>query len=63
VLLQNLHVETVFGPGLAALVFGIAMLLGAFSSYFLPETNKKKIPETIEEANMFMAKGQYQNIL
>ncbi|KAF6040829.1 hypothetical protein EB796_000862 [Bugula neritina] len=59
----NLHVETVFGPGLAALVFGIAMLLGAFSSYFLPETNKKKIPETIEEANMFMAKGQYQNIL
>ena len=44
---------TIFGVGLGPLIFGITMFIGGALTFYLPETNKQKIPETIAEANAF----------
>lgn len=46
--------QTVFGPYLGALIFGATMFIGGLLAFLLPETNKKRIPETIAEANVFL---------
>lgn len=45
---------TLFAEGLGPLIFGIAALVGGFLAFYQPETNNRKIPETINEANHFM---------
>lgn len=35
------------------LVYGILAVCGAFSTYFLPETLNRKLPETIDDVNSF----------
>jgi len=57
-LLQNMHVKTIFGPSLGSLIFGITMFIAAILAYFLPETNLKKVPETIADANVFVTENR-----
>jgi len=54
-----MHIQTIFGPSLGALIFGIVMFIAAILAYFLPETNGQRIPETIAEANVFQTGNQY----
>ena len=54
-MLQSSEVETVFGAGLGTFIFGITMFIGGVLTIFLPETNQQIMPETIAEANVFMA--------
>ena len=51
--LQHKYTNTPFGKGLGPLIFGITMFIGGIMTFYLPETNKQKIPETIREANLF----------
>ena len=53
-LLQYKYVSTLFAAGLGPLIFGATMLIGGFLTFYLPETNNKKIPVTISEANTFV---------
>jgi len=50
-------VTTRFGAGLGAMIFGITMFIGGLAAFTLPETNNKKVPESIAEANTFMIPG------
>jgi len=56
-------VETPFKQGLGALIFGITMFIGGWAALALPETNNKRVPETIAEANVFMTPGYVVDII
>ena len=45
--------ETIFDVGLGPLIFGITMFIGGVLAFYLPESNGRKVPETIQEANDF----------
>ena len=54
---------TRFGAGLGAMIFGITMFIGGLAALTLPETNNRKVPESIAEANVFMTSSRYVLVL
>ena len=50
---QNTYVGGTFGPALPQVVFGVAGILMAIMVFFLPETRGRRLPETVQDAELF----------
>ncbi|XP_013405791.1 organic cation transporter protein [Lingula anatina] len=59
VIVREIKVDSIGKDTLPLVIFGAAAIFGSMCTIPLPETAKKDLPETVEEANSFKYRGPY----